>query len=329
MIVKSLNLNPDLFSDKLEYAPARRGFGEGLLAAGQSDDSIVALCADLTESTQVHLFAEAFPERFIEIGIAEQNLVTVASGMAAGGKIPFISGYAAFSPGRNWEQIRTTVALNDRPVKIIGSHAGLSVGPDGATHQMLEDIALMRSLPNMTVLAPADIHEAKKATLQMAQLGSPVYMRLPREKSAIVTTQQTPFEIGKAQVVYSGEDLTILSTGVLLYEALLAAKQLADVGVRAEVVNVSTIKPLDKATILESVGRTGAVVSVEEGQLAAGFGGAIAELLGSNLPLPLERVGVDNRFGQSGTVGELWSEYGLDAAGIVKAAQKVVKRKAL
>jgi len=213
MIVEHQNLNQDMFSPNVEYAPIRKGFGEGLVQLGREDDNVVALCADLTESTQMHLFRDEFPDRFVEVGIAEQNLVTVASGMAAAGKIPFVSSYAAFSPGRNWEQIRTTIALNNQPVIIAGSHAGLSVGPDGATHQMLEDIALMRSLPNMTVLVPADIHEAHRAVVAAAQLRKPVYIRLAREKTAIITTPDTPFEIGRAQVYREGEDVTILACG--------------------------------------------------------------------------------------------------------------------
>ncbi len=329
MIVKSQHLSSKLFSPAVDYAPTRRGFGEGLLVAGQKNAQVVALCADLTESTQMQLFAQAYPERFVEIGIAEQNLVTVASGLAAVGKRPFVSSYAAFSPGRNWEQIRTTIALNDRPVVIVGSHAGLSVGPDGATHQMLEDIALMRALPNMTVVVPCDIHEAHKATLAAASYGKPIYIRLAREKSATVTTENTPFEIGKAQVMYEGEDVTLVSTGPLLYEALLAAHELSQHNVRAEVVHVATVKPLDADTILASASKTGVVVTVEDAQVNGGLGGAVAELLGEHLPLPMERIGVRDAFGQSGTVPELWEAYGLTSPYIVKAVQRAVKRKAL
>lgn len=329
MIVKSQQLNPKLFSANQDYAPTRRGFGEGLAAAGEKHAQVVALCADLTESTQMQLFADVYPERFIEIGIAEQNLVTVASGLAAVGKKPFVSSYAAFSPGRNWEQIRTTIALNNQPVVIVGSHAGLSVGPDGATHQMLEDIALMRALPNMIVVVPCDVHEAHRATLAAAVSKVPVYIRLAREKSAIITTVGTPFTIGRAQVLFTGDDLTILATGPLLHEALLAAQELLSHNVRAEVINVSTIKPLDSKTILESVGKTGAVVTVEDAQVTGGLGGAVAELLGEELPTPMERIGVRDRFGQSGTVPELWQEYGLLSEHIIAAASRVMKRKAL
>jgi transketolase len=329
MIVGSQHLNKDLFSSGVEHAPTRRGFGEGLLLAGQADSAVVALCADLTESTQMQLFHNEFPDRFVEVGIAEQNLVTVASGLAAVGKKPFVSSYAAFSPGRNWEQIRTTIALNDQPVVVVGSHAGLSVGPDGATHQMLEDIALMRVLPNMTVVVPADIHEARKATLAAAKLNKPVYIRLARERTAVITTEESPFEVGKAQVLHEGEDVTIIGCGPVLHEALLAAQALAEGGIRAEVINVATIKPLDEDTILASVRKTGAVVSVEEGQVIGGLGGAIAELLAEELPAPLSRVGVDDRFGQSGKVAELWREYGLTVDSIVTSVHTTVKRKAL
>ena len=329
MIVEHQNLNQDMFSPSVEYAPIRKGFGEGLVQLGREDDSVVALCADLTESTQMHLFRDEFPDRFIEVGIAEQNLVTVASGMAAAGKIPFVSSYAAFSPGRNWEQIRTTIALNNQPVIIAGSHAGLSVGPDGATHQMLEDIALMRSLHNMTVLVPTDTHEAHRAVVAAAQLRKPVYIRLAREKTAVITTPDTPFEIGKAQVYREGEDVTILACGPLVHEAMLAAKQLESAGVSAGVVNVATIKPLDKKTILESTKKTGAVVTVEEGQITGGLGGAVCELLSEHYPLPVERVGVRDLFGQSGIVSELWAAYGIDAEHIAQAARRVIERKAL
>lgn len=329
MIVKSQQLNPKLFSANQDYAPTRRGFGEGLVAAAEKHANVVALCADLTESTQMQLFANAYPERFIEVGVAEQNLVTVGSGLAAVGKKPFVSSYAAFSPGRNWEQIRTTIALNNQPVVIVGSHAGLSVGPDGATHQMLEDIALMRSLPNMTVIVPCDIHEAYKATLAAASSKSPVYIRLAREKSAVISSTDTPFTIGKAQVLFDGDDVTIIAAGPLVHEALLAAQKLSENGLRVEVVNVSTIKPLDAKTILASVAKTGAVVTVEDAQVVGGLGGAVAELLGEELPTPLERIGVHDRFGQSGTVTELWQEYGLTSGHIIAAVKRVIKRKAL
>ncbi len=304
--------------------PIRKGFGRGLLEAGKRQPNVVAACADLTESTQMHLFAEAFPERFIEVGVAEQNLVTVGSGLAAMGKVPFVSSYAAFSPGRNWEQIRTTIALNDRPVKIIGSHAGVSVGPDGATHQMLEDIALMRVLPNMIVLAPCDSVEAAKATLAMATDKRPNYMRLAREATPVITTKDTPFEIGKAYVFRPGEDITLIATGTMTYQALAAAKILVKDKIKAEVLHVPTIKPLDESAILESVKKTGLVVTAEEGQINGGLGGAVAELLGEHHPAPLVRIGMNDHFGESGEPGELLKHFGLNAEHLAMAAHRLI-----
>ncbi|MBI2588722.1 transketolase family protein [Candidatus Saccharibacteria bacterium] len=308
----------------LALEPIRKGFGRGLLEAGKRDENVVAACADLTESTQMHLFAQEFPERFIEVGVAEQNLVTMGAGLAAMGKIPFVSSYAAFSPGRNWEQIRTTICINDRPVKIIGSHAGVSVGPDGATHQMLEDLALMRALPNMVVLAPCDSLEAAKATIAMASDKRPNYMRLAREATPIITTEQTPFEIGKAYIFRPGTDVTIIATGTMTYQALAAADMLAKDKIEAEVLHVPTLKPLDNSTILESVGRTRHVVTAEEAQINGGLGGAIAELLGEQLPTPMLRIGMRDRFGESGQPEELLKHFGLDAESIAKAAQKLL-----
>lgn len=304
-------IHPDAFSDDAVLEPTRAGFGRGLKLAGEKNESIVALCADLTESTQMHLFRDAFPNRFVEIGVAEQNLVTVASGMARAGKIPFTSSYAAFSPGRNWEQIRTTITLNNQPVKIVGSHAGVSVGPDGATHQMLEDIALMRVLPNMVVVAPGDSVEAEKATQAIAENGKPSYIRLAREKTPIFSTPESPFEIGKAYVLREGDDVLLLGTGTMTYQLLVAANILAEQGVSAEVIHVPTIKPLDEDTIMASVKKIGRVVSAEEAQVAGGFGGAIAELLTKELPTPLHRIGINDRFGESGAPNDLLDHFGL------------------
>lgn len=310
--------------DWSEKESIRKGFGLGLLEAGKRDENVVAACADLTESTQMHLFAEAFPKRFIQVGVAEQNLVTIGTGMAAMGKIPFVSSYAAFSPGRNWEQIRTTIALNDRPVKIIGSHAGVSVGPDGATHQMLEDIALMRALPNMVVIAPCDSVEAQKATLAMASDKRPNYMRLSRAETPIITSPHTPFEIGKGYIFRAGTDVTIVATGTMTYQALEAAKLLADKDIAAEVVHISTIKPLDEEVILASAAKTRHVVTAEEAQINGGLGGAVAELLGEKLPTSMIRVGMQDRFGESGEPEELLKHFGLDAESIAKAAHKLL-----
>lgn len=313
---------------ELVSEPIRKGFGRGLLQAGKNDPNVVAACADLTESTQMSLFRNDFPDRFVEIGVAEQNLVTVGAGLAAVGKIPFVSSYAAFSPGRNWEQIRTTICLNERPVKIIGSHAGVSVGPDGATHQMLEDIALMRVLPNMVVIVPGDSLEAERATLAMASDPRPNYLRLAREATPVITTDKTPFEIGKAYVYESGADVTLIATGSMTYQALLAAEQLFKDGIEAEVIHVPTIKPLDAETILKSVRKTGAVVTAEEAQIVGGLGGAVAELLAEEHPTPLKRIGMIDRFGESGEPNELLEHFGLDAKHIRLAAISVVDKKA-
>jgi transketolase len=304
----------------------RKGFGLGLVAAGEADKDVVAACADLTESTYMHLFKDKFPDRFIEVGVAEQNLVALGSGLAAMGKIPFVASFAAFSPGRNWEQIRTTICLNDQPVKLIGSHAGVSVGPDGATHQMLEDIALMRVLPNMIVIAPADSVEAKKATLLMAKHRSPNYMRLAREPVPVITTEQTPFEIGAAYVLKEGKDITIAATGTMTYHALRAADSLANHGIEAEVLHIPTIKPLDEETILKSAEKTKAVITAEEGQRAGGLGGAIAELLAEQLPTKVFRIGMQDRFGESGEMDELLTYFGLDAKHIELAAHCLLEK---
>lgn len=307
----SYPLNPQLYNKDVALEPIRAGFGRGLRAAGESNEHVVALCADLTESTQMHLFKEAFPKRFIEVGIAEQNLVTVASGLARAGKVPFTSSYAAFSPGRNWEQIRTTATLNNQPVKIVGSHAGVSVGPDGATHQMLEDIAIMRVLPNMVVVAPGDSIEAEKATKAIAENGKPSYIRLAREKTPIFSTEESPFELGRAYVLREGGDISLMGTGTMTYQLLFAAKILEQKGIHAEVVHVPTIKPLDEATILASARKTGRIVTAEEAQAAGGFGGAITELITDKLPMPVKRIGMKDRFGESGAPNELLEYFGL------------------
>ncbi len=320
------HLVSDISDKDLVLEPIRKGFGRGLLEAGELNNQVVAACADLTDSTQMGLFKEAFPDRFIEIGVAEQNLVTVGSGLAAMGKIPFVSSYAAFSPGRNWEQIRTTICLNDQPVRVVGSHAGVSVGPDGATHQMLEDIALMRVLPNMVVIAPCDSVEAQKATLALVGDKRPAYLRLAREATPIVTTENTPFKIGKAYVYAEGSDVSIIATGTMTYQALLAAEKLFKQGIDAEVVHVPTIKPLDGVTILNSVRKTKAVITAEEGQIAGGLGGAIAELLSENLPTKIKRIGMQDRFGESGEPSELLKHFGLTAKHIELAAHEMVNK---
>lgn len=313
-----------LATGELKSESLRKGFGRGLLVAGKKYPNVVAACADLTESTQMHLFAEAYPARFIEVGVAEQNLVTMAAGLAAVGKIPFVSSYAAFSPGRNWEQIRTTITLNHQPVKIIGSHAGVSVGPDGATHQMLEDIALMRALPNMVVIAPADSLEVEKATLAMVKQPQPNYLRLARSDTPIVTTAKTPFAIGQAYIYRPGQDVSLVATGTMTAQALQAAELLAKAGIKAEVVHVPTIKPLDVETILASVERTRHVVTAEEAQINGGLGGAVAELLSEQLPTPMLRVGMRDHYGESGEPDELLQHFGLTAKHIALAAQHLL-----
>jgi transketolase len=331
MISPSQKLNPKVFDKDVEQVPVRKGFGLGLLAAGEKDKNVVGLCADLTESTQMHLFKDKFPNRFIEIGVAEQNLVTVASGMAAMGKIPFVSSYAMFSPGRNWEQIRTTIAYNDRPVVVVGSHAGVSVGPDGGTHQAVEDIAIMRVMPNMMVVSPCDSIEAKKATIALAKTGKPAYIRLIREKTPVITTEDTPFELGKAAVYFdpiAGKpDVCIIATGALVHNALVAARDLEKEKIGVTVINLSTIKPLDESAIIRAAKSAGAVVTVEEHQAAGGMGSAVAESLARNNPVPMEFVGVQDKFGQSGTPTELVEHYGMGVESIKAAVKKVIKRK--
>jgi len=332
MLNPKLKLNNKVWNDDVEQAPIRQGFGEGLLEAGIADENIVGLCADLTESTKMQAFAERFPKRFIQVGVAEQNLATVASGMAAMGKLPFISSYAMFSPGRNWEQIRTTITYNDRAVIIAGSHAGISVGPDGGTHQALEDIAIMRVLPNMIVVTPCDSIEAKKATRALAKMKKPAYIRLAREKSPIITTVDTPFEVGKAQVLYAPDGIAhvgVIASGALVYNALRAARHLEKNGIRVKVVNIGTIKPLDTETILALAKETRAIVTVEEHQIAGGMGSAVAEFLVSVYPVAVEFLGVKDVYGQSGTPNELIEKYEMGIDSIEKAIKKVLDRKNL
>ena len=317
-------LNEKVYTDTPDVEPTRAGFGRGLKLAGERNPNIVGICADLVESVQMHLFAEEFPERYVEVGIAEQNLVTVAAGLARAGKIPFAASYAAFSPGRNWEQIKTTTALNELPVKIVGAHSGSTVGPDGATHQMFEDIALMRVMPNMVVVCPGDSVEAEKATQAIANYPSACYLRVAREKTPIFSTLDSPFEIGKAYVLREGKDVTILSTGIETPFALKAAKALEKDGVSAEVVHVPTIKPLDRQTILTSVRKTGRAVTCEDAQAAGGLGGTIAELLGDEMPAPLLRIGMNDRYGESGAPLEVHKKLGLADDTIAVRTKKFV-----
>lgn len=313
--------------DAPSLAATRDGFGRALMELGKKDPRVVVLCADLADSTRVAEFKETYPARYIELGVAEQNLATVAAGLAVYGKIPFVASYAAFNPGRNNEQIRTTIALNDVPVKIAGMHAGVSVGPDGATHQALEDMALMRVIPNMTVLSPADAEEAYKATLAAAAHGGPVYLRFAREKTPIVTSKDTPFTIGKANILWDTQmpEAVIFATGPLVYQALMAAQSLSR-EMQVMVVNISSIKPLDVKTIVAAAKKSGGVVTVEEHQIAGGMGSAVAEVLAAQYPVPIEFVGVRDSFGQSGTPEELFRHYGMDVAHITAAARKIYHR---
>ena len=319
-------LNDAIYRENPEVEATRAGFGRGLKAAGEADERVVGLCADLVESVKMDAFAKAFPERYIEVGIAEQNLVTVASGLARAGKIPFAASYAAFHPGRSWEQIKATIALNDMPVKIVGGHSGTTVGPDGATHQMFEDLALMRVLPNMTVVCPGDAVEAEKATKALARTDKPAYLRLTRANTPTFSTPDSPFEIGRAYVLREGSDATSVSTGIMTAYALRAAAEMQAGGVSVEVVHAPTVKPLDSETILASVRKTGRVVTVEDAQIAGGLGGAVAELLGEQLPSPLLRIGMNDRFGESGEADELLHAFGLDEENIARRTREFVDR---
>lgn len=324
------HLDNRIGTDQVEKVPNRDGYGEGLLQAGGEDARIVALCADLTESTRTNLFAEAFPERFIQVGIAEQNMASVASGMAACGKIPFIASYAMFSPGRSWEQVRTTIAYNNVNVKIIGAHAGVSVGPDGATHQAIEDIAIMRVIPNMVVIAPVDVHEAKKAVLAAARYEGPVYIRIAREKTPVVTTENSPFEIGKAYTYFHKQEshektVGLITTGTMAHTAIVAAKQFNDSGIGASVLHMPTVKPLD-TDALDAFGREHEmVVTIEEHQVFGGLGGAVSEYYSEQMPKRVLKIGVRDQFGQSGEPEELLVHYGLDVATIVERVTEALR----
>ncbi len=312
----------------------RDGYGKGLVKAGEKYKNVVVLCADLSESTRSEWFQKRFPERFVEIGVAEQNMASLASGMSAAGKIAFISSYAVFSPGRNNEQIRTTISYNSwdsKPgkeinVKIAGAHAGISVGPDGATHQALEDVGLMRLQPGMTVIVPCDDVECEKATVAAAETPGPVYLRFGRADYPSITTDRTPFQVGRMEEFRSGKDCTIVANGPLVYEALVAAKKL-EKEIDCQVLNCHTVKPLDGTTLLKEVKKTGCVVTAEEHQWQGGLAGAVAEFLGENYPVPIKRVGVRDRFGESGTPDELFKTFGLTSDDIVKAVRAAVRMK--
>jgi len=307
-------LNQDIFNDKVEKETIRKGFGLGLLESGKMNTNVVALCADLTESTQMHLFKNEFPDRFVEVGVAEQNLASIASGMSAMNKIPVISSYAMFSPGRNWEQIRTTICYNNRKVVIAGSHAGISVGPDGGTHQAIEDLAITRVIPNMTVLSPCDIYEAKKATIySIIECPNPVYIRLSREKTPIITKDNTKWNKNGIEVFWdSGDDIVIFVTGSLNYQAICSAKELTEIGYKIKVINVSKIKQIDTSFILAQIINSKLIVSIEEHQISGGLGSLLAEIISENNPKKIIRIGIDDKFGQSGKNEELLKHYKLD-----------------
>jgi len=323
------NPNAYLIKDilKAELKATRDGFGEGLILAGEKNKNIVVVCADVSESTRADGFKKKFPERFVEVGVAEQNMASVAAGMSFAGKIPFVSAYAVFNPGRNNEQIRTNIAYTKANVKIAGSHAGVTVGQDGATHQALEDIGLMRMLPNMTVVVPCDAEEAKKATVAISKTQGPAYLRFFRNKTPVITTSNTKFEIGKAEVFKEGKDAVIFACGPLIYNSLLAAMELEKERISVAVVNVHTIKPLDKDVILKYAHNTRAVVTVEEHQIAGGFGSAISEFFAKEFPVPMEFVGVDDKFGESGKPEKLIEKYGIGVEFISKAVKKVFNKR--
>lgn len=328
MLNTKLHLNAKLFDKDVEKKATRQGYGEGLVMAGEKNKNVVALCADLAESTRMNLFREKFPERFVEMGVAEQNLATVSAGMALAGKVPFMSSFAVFSPGRNWEQIRTTICYNDVNVKIASSHAGISAGPDGGTHQCLEDIALMRTLPNMKVIVPCDYEEAIKATAAVAEMDGPIYLRLARPNSLEVTTEKTPFKIGVADYYWHTDkekvDVTIIACGLMVGHAMLAAKLAEASKIKVAVINAATIKPLDVKAILNAAKHSKVIITAEEHQIAGGLGGAVAEYLSEVCPIKIVRIGVKDSFGESGEYDELFKKYGLDAAGILKVIKKAV-----
>ncbi len=326
MLNTNAKLADNVFDPAIEKKPTRDGFGKGTVEAGRENPNVVVLCADLAESTRAEWFQKEFPDRFVEVGVAEQNLAALAAGFAATGKVPFIASYAAFSPGRNYEQIRTTAALNHQPVKIAGMHAGVSVGPDGATHQMLEDIGLMRMLPNMTVIVPSDAEEGRKAIVAAAKTDGPVYIRFGRSNVPVYTTPETPFEIGKANVLWESEKprIALLATGSMAYNALLAARSLDADGIGSIVVSVHTVKPLDSETIVSVATKAGRVITIEEHQTAGGFGSAVAECLSEQFPVPITRLGIHDEFGQSGEPDELIHHYKLDAPAIAGAVRRIL-----
>ncbi len=324
---QSAKLVPHIGDPKIDQKPTRDGYGQGLVIAGKADKNVVVLCADLTESTRSLEFKKTYPDRFVQLGVSEQSLATIAAGMALAGKVPFISSYAMFSPGRNWEQIRTNIALNEVNVKIAGPHSGVSVGPDGATHQAVEDMAITRCIPKLVVLAPCDVHETLKATVAAAKFSGPVYFRFAREKTPVFTTDDTPFQIGRAEIFREGNDAAIIACGPLVYNALVAAEELVKDGIECRVINNHTIKPMDEHTVIAAAEECKAIVTVEEHQVMGGMGSRVAEILAANHPTPIEFIGVQDRFGQSGDPSELIEHYGMGVGHIKEAVRKVIKRK--
>lgn len=310
-----------------ERVPSRDGYGHGLVDAGKMDENVVALGADITASVRVDWFQKEFPDRFFSVGIAEQDQMCIAAGLALMGKVPFVTNYGVFLAGRAWDQIRTTVCYSNINVKLGGAHGGISVGADGATHQALEEIALMRCLPNMKVIVPADAVEARKATVAIAKAYGPAYVRFGREKVPVVTDEATPFEVGKAYCCKDGSDVALVACGAMVYEALVAAEKLAGCGISAMVINNHTVKPIDKDTLIEAARKTGAVVTAEEHQLMGGMGSAVLEVLAQNCPVPARMVGVEDRFGESGDPDTLMKAFGLTSDHIVEAAKEVLKMK--
>lgn len=327
MLNEQQKLNPKIGSEDIEQVPSRNGFGEGLLHLGEHDKDVVALTGDLAESTRVLDFAKKYPERFVECGVAEQNMMGVAAGLALTGKTPFVASYATFSPGRSWDQLRISVAYSKANVKVAGSHTGLSVGPDGATHQALEDIAIVRTLPNMTVVMPCDSIEARKTTIALGTTAGPAYFRLGREKTPVMTTEESPFQVGKASVFKEGSDVALIGSGPILYNGLMAALELEKLGINVLVINNHTIKPMDVETIVWAAKLTGAVVTLEEHQVMGGAGSAVAEVLAQHYPVPIEMVGMQDSFGESGDPEQLIKKFGMDTESIKAAIKKVINRK--
>lgn len=327
MLNRQMHLAEDLYSDNIKMSPSRDGYGNGLVEIGRENPDVVVMCGDLTDSTRASFFQKEFPERFYEMGVAEQNMVGAACGLSLVGKIPYAVTYAAFIPGRSFDQIRISAGYNNSNVKLAGAHAGISVGPDGATHQMMEDIALTRVLPGFTVIAPCDYEETRKAAVEAGRMQGPVYIRFGRDNHPMITTKNTPFEIGKANIFRDGNDVAIVANGSLVYEALMAARDLENEGVNAMVIDMHTVKPLDVDTLVYGAKKCGAVVTAEEHQITGGLGGAAAEALGKYHPVPLEIVGMPDHWGESGKPKELMEKYGMSKQGIINAARRALGRK--